>query len=146
MLPGIRQFLVKLTDTVISQNVVPATVGLIVPIAAYEKQRLKFWVPIAVGATGGVRLQLVVPAGGVDFINSVLIIDTVAGTQVASLQLASNVIVDPLADAGDHWIEVNAIVQNGATAGNVDLKFAQDTSDVESLTIYTDAFVDVLKY
>lgn len=123
-------------DVVFDQTIVPATVGLASPIAAGERQNLRWWVPFSVGATGGIRAVVSVPAGGTIFLASFMLVNTVAPAIVTpQVQVASAAVTNALANAGNHWLEVNATIVNGATAGNVDLLIAQNTSDVLVLTV-----------
>lgn len=123
-------------DIAIASSAALITTGLSSPIAAAQTQSLRWWVPFTVGATGGVRAQIVVPAGGTIFLASFMLLNTVAPAVVTpQVQVASAVITNALANAGNHWLEINATIVNGATAGNVDLQMAQNTSDVLTLTI-----------
>lgn len=111
------------------------TVGLTSPIAANQTQKIRAWVPLTVGATGGVRLQVVVPAGGTLFTATIRLYNTVAPADITAIQTSSAVFTNALANAGTHWVLVEAYVLNGATAGSVDIQFAQNTSDPLTLTI-----------
>lgn len=123
-------------DIEIASSIALQTTGLTSPIAAGQTQSLRFWLPFSVGATGGIRAQVAVPAGGTIFLSSFMLVNTVAPAIVTpQVQVASAAITNALANAGNHWLEINATVVNGATAGNVDLQVAQNTSDVLTLTI-----------
>lgn len=142
---GIRTFFQILANIVITSSAALVTTGLTSPIAAGQTQKLRFWVPFTVGATGGVRLQVVVPAGGTIFSCTIKLFNTVAPATVIAAQGASAVFNNALANAGRHWVEVEVEVVNGATAGNVDLQMAQDTSDALSLTILRGGTCEVIK-
>lgn len=124
-----------LVDIAIASSIALQTTGLTSPIAANQRQKLKWWVPFTVGATGGIRAQIVVPAGGSAFLATIKLINTVAPSQTVAAQLASAAFTNAAANAGTHWLEIEADIRNGATAGNVDLQVAQNTSDVLTLTI-----------
>jgi hypothetical protein len=135
---------------VITSNAVLGSVGtffnLLNPtIAAGQTVKCRWWVPFSVGATGGIRLQIVVPAGGVLFNASIKVYNTVTPALITAIQVASAAFTNALAVAGTHWMEVECEIVNGSTAGNVDLQIAQNTSDVLSLTILRGAFCDVTK-
>lgn len=140
---GIRTIYAKTANQLFTTNVVLATVGLLSPIAAGQSQKIRAWVPFSVGATGGVRLQLIVPAGGAIFNATIKLFNTIAPSLTTAAQAASAVFTNAAANAGTHWVEVEATIVNGATAGNVDLQFAQNTSDALSLTVLRGCTMDV---
>jgi hypothetical protein len=111
----------------------PAVAGL--PIAANQKVKVKYWVKCTVGATGGIRAQIAVPAGGTLFSATFRSNNSVADTVALVTQQATAAFTDALANAGTHWLEVEATIINGSTAGRVDLQMAQNTSDALTLTI-----------
>lgn len=132
---GIKNFYSVAADVVFTTNIALATVGLTSPIAAGQRQKFRAFIPITVGATGGVRAQVVVPAGGTVFINTIRLNNTVAPGTVLASQTASAAFTNALANAGTHWLEIEGTVVNGATAGNIDVQLAQNTSDALSLTV-----------
>lgn len=143
---GIRRFFAKIADQVITSSVALVTTGLTSPIAANQTQKLVWWVPFNVGATGGIRAQIVVPAGGTIFIASITLQNTVAPSTTLALQVASAAFTNALANAGNHWLKIEATIVNGATAGNVDLQMAQNRSDALSLTVLRGGTCDVVAF
>jgi len=143
---GIRNFFQVLIDILVTNSAALVTTGLTSPIAANESQKIRAWIPITVGATGGVRFQVVVPAGGAVFELTARLNNTVAPSSTLFEQQASAVMTNALANAGEHWIEIEAIIVNGATAGNVDIQAAQNTADALSLTISRGGSLDVVKF
>src|SRR5574341_484815 len=141
---GIRRSFIKTADTVVTNSVVLVTTGLTSAIAASETQNVKWWVPFTVGATGGVRAQVVVPAGGTIFLASILLVDVTGNVITADTQTVSAAFANALAVAATHWLEITATIVNGATAGNIDLQMAQNTADALSLTILRGGFADVI--
>jgi len=142
---GIRTFFQTVANLVVTNSAALVTTGLTSPIAAGQTQRVRFWVPFTVGATGGVRAQVVVPAGGTIFIASIALYNTVAPALTTATQAASAAFTNALANAGTHWLAIDATIVNGATAGNVDLQMAQNTADALSLTILRGATLEVIK-
>lgn len=142
---GIRTFFQTVANLVVTNSAALVTTGLTSPIAAGQTQRVRFWVPFTVGATGGVRAQVVVPAGGTIFIASIALYNTVAPSLTTATQAASAAFTNALANAGTHWLEIDATIVNGATAGNVDLQMAQNTADALSLTVLRGATLEVIK-
>lgn len=139
---GIRTVFKVLANQLFTSNVVLATVGLTSPLAANQKQKFRAWIPFSVGATGGVRLQVVLPAGATVLSTSV-INNTVAPAQTAAVQTTSVAITNALANAGNHWIYIEGYVENGAVAGSIDIQIAQNTSDVLSLTVLKGGQLDI---
>lgn len=143
---GQRTFYDVAADIPVTSSAALVTTGLTSPVAANQRQRCKWWVPFTVGATGGIRAQVVVPAGGVVFEVTIKLFNTVAPSLTTAEQQASAAFTNALANAGDHWLEIDAYIANGATAGNIDLQMAQNTSDVLTLTISRGGSLDVVKY
>lgn len=144
--PGIRNFADVAANVLFTSNVTLATVGLLSPIAAGERQKIRCWIPFTVGATGGVRAQIVVPAGGAIFEATIKLYNTVAPSLTTAIQNASAAFTNALANAGSHWLEIEAVIINGATAGNIDVQMAQNTSDVLTLTVLRGGSMDIVKY
>jgi len=143
---GIRTiFVLAANQTFTNSAALALLTGITSPIAASETQRLKIWIPFSVGATGGIRYQIVVPAGGTIFRSTTKIVNTVAPSITTSQQAASAAVNAAVANAGSHWIEIDAIIVNGLTAGSVDLQAAQDTADALTLTIFRGATMEVVK-
>lgn len=143
---GLRRFFQVASNQLFTSNTTLASIGLTSPIAAGQTQHIRAWIPVTVGATGGIRIQIVVPAGGTLFEATFKIQDTVAPATTRVIQNASAVVTNALANAGSHWIEVEAYILNGSTAGNVDIQMAQNTSDVLTLTVLKGGFMDVALY
>lgn len=143
---GIRTFFQVGADIVVTNSAALVTTGLTSPVAANQSQKIRAWIPITVGATGGVRAQIVVPAGGVVFEATIKLFDTVAPSLTTAEQQASAAFTNALANAGDHWLEIEAMIVNGATAGNIDIQMAQNTADALSLTIRRGGSMDVVKF
>lgn len=133
-------------DISLASDVAIGTVGLTSPVAANETQHIRAWIPITVGATGGVRVQVVVPAAGTSFIASIELVNTVAPSSTVATQAASAVFTNAAANAGTHWLEIVATIVNGATAGSIDIQLAQNTSDVLPLVVEAGGFMEVLKW
>lgn len=140
-IPSAQKLLAAL---VITSSAALVTSGLSTPIAAGKTKICKWWLPINVGATGGVRIQVAVPAAVTLFNCSIKLLNTVAPSQAVAMQVASAVFTNALANAGNHWIEVTAEVVNGVNAGTIDLQIAQNTSDALSLTLLQGANLSTL--
>lgn len=141
---GIRTYFRLLAAQVITNSIALVTTTLKSPIAANQTQKLRWWLPITVGATGGIRAQVVVPAGGVLFNCTFKLFNTITPAMTTASQVASAAFTNALAAAGTHWLEIECEVVNGATAGDVDLQIAQNTADALSLTLLRGATLDVI--
>lgn len=142
---GIRTIFQIIANVLFTSNVVLGTLGLTSPIAAGQTQRVKAWIPFSVGATGGIRFQVLVPAGGAIFNATYKIINTVTPLITPLAAAASAVVTNALANAGTHWLEIDVTVVNGATAGNIDIQMAQNTSDVLTLTVLRGGTMEIVK-
>lgn len=140
---GQRTFYSIAADIVRTSSAALVTSGLTSPIAANKKQYIRFWIPFTVGATGGIRLQIAVPAGGTLFLATIRLNNAVAPSTTLAVQTASAAFTNAAANAGNMWIEGEAEIQNGATAGNVDIQVGQNTSDVLSLTVLKGGHMEV---
>lgn len=133
-------------DVSMASDIVPGTVGLTSPIAALETQHIRACISLTVGATGGVRAIVAVPAGGTLYNMNYTLINNVAATVAGAVQAAAADFTNALANAGSHLLLIEGTVINGATAGNVDIQLAQNTSDVLPLVAEAGGFMSVLKY
>lgn len=142
---GLRTFYSKLSDQVIA-NATLISIGLVSPVAAGQKQKIRAWIPITVGATGGVRAQVIVPAGGVLLRVSTKLFNAVAPSITPAISNTGVVFTNALANAGTHWLEIEAEVDNGTTAGNIDVQVAQNTTDALTLSVLIGASLEVVKF
>lgn len=142
---GIRTAFIKTADTAFAASTALLTVGLTSPVAAGQTQKIRAWVPFSVGATGGIRAQIVVPAGGTIFLATIKLFNTIAPSLTTALQTASAAFTDAIANAGNHWVEIEATIVNGATSGDVDIQFAQNTA-ANTTTIRRGAVMEVIKF
>ena len=140
---GIKSHYVIGANVVVTNSAVLVTTGLTSPIAALERQSIRFVVPFSVGATGGIRAQVLVPAGGTLFLAAITVVNTVTPGILGAVQNASAAFTNALAVAGSHILYIDVTVINGATAGNVDLQIAQNTADALSLTAFAGGYADV---
>lgn len=143
---GIRTISTVDANVVFTTNVVLATIGLISPVAAGQTQKIRAWIPFTVGATGGIRAQIVVPAAGAIFNATIKLYNNVAPSLTTAAQAASAAFTNAVANAGTSWLEIEATIVNGANAGNIDIQMAQNTSDALSLTVLRGGSMDIVKY
>lgn len=141
---GIRTFYMVAANLAVTNSTVLVSTGLTSPVAAGQTQKIRCWVPITVGAAGGVRAQIVVPAGGVLFNATFKLFNTVAPSVTTAAQSSSAAFTNALANAGTHWLEIEATVVNGTTAGNIDIQMAQNTGDNTPMTVLRGASMEVV--
>lgn len=140
---GIRRSAQVAANVTFTTNVTLATIGLLSALPAGQSQHIRAWIPFTVGATGGVRAQIVVPAGGSVFIASIVLYNTVAPSTTTAAQTSSAAFTNALANAGTHWLAIEASIVNGSTAGSIDIQAAQNTSDANTLTVLRGGWMDV---
>lgn len=146
---GIKTFYSVAANVTFTTNVTLATVGLTTAIAAGQRLKFRAWVPITVGATGGVRYEVIGSAGVVitgGFIETIKLFNTVAPSLTTSALTANAAFTNALANAGTHWLEIEGDFTNSGTAGTLDLQFAQNTSDANTLTVLKGGTMDVTQF
>lgn len=140
---GIRQASRNLVDQAVTSSIVLVDATLLaITLAANAIAHLRFVASFSTGATGGCRFQVVTPAAVTSFMQSVRLFNTGAGTIIPSVLVASTAVANALANAGNHQIEIDIDIVNGANAGDVKLQFAQNTSDVLTITLLKGSFVE----
>lgn len=143
---GITNTYAVIANIPVEASVVPVTTTLRSPVAASQRQHIRAFIPFSVGAAGGVRAQINVPVGGTLFIAGIKLINTVAPSITTASQTASAVFTNAAANAGTHWLEIEATVINGGTAGNIDIHMAQNTSDATPMTILAGGWMEATIY
>lgn len=143
---GLRSFYkVVAAGVTVSASTTLVTTGLTSPIASGQTQHIRAWIPFTVGATGGCRFQVVVPANGTSYEASFKLFDTITPGLTTAIQNASAAFTNALAQAGSHWIEIEATIVNGLTAGNIDIQVACNTA-ANGITVLGAATMDVIKF
>jgi hypothetical protein len=143
---GLRTFFKIAANVVVTSSTALVTTGLTSPIAAGQTQKFRAWILFSVGAAGGIKLQVVVPAGGTLFNVTYKLFDNVTPALITAVQVASgSAFTNALAVAGTHWIEVEGTVVNGNTAGNIDIQVAQNSSNATPFTAFSSGTMDVVK-
>jgi hypothetical protein len=135
---GIRTVIfVPAAVTTISNTVLAPVTGLTQAVAPHSQWYFKFWIPFSVGATGGVKFQVVAPAAPTIYLLSWKLYQPGApGTLLdTAVQVASAAFANAAAGALNDFMEADMHFVNGATAGNVQLQFAQNSSVASAITI-----------
>jgi len=119
--------------------------GLKSQIAANQTQKLRWWVPFSVGAAGGFKCQVVVPDGGMAFIQTINLFDTQGTALIYDVLTAPGSFGNAIAAAGNYWIEIELAITNGENPGDVDLQVAQNSSNATALKILPGSTLEVIK-
>ena len=127
---GIRRFLNKTTDTIITDDVL-VTVGLQSPIAANETQRLRWVVFSSVDHTTGIDFVVVSPGVPATFLYKAQLQISATADQAFSTSGSNR--SGGLPTSGLRCLIVDALIQNGSTPGVVDLQLAQNTAGAATL-------------
>lgn len=143
---GIFLFLALSAALAITSSTALQTSGLKSAIAANENQNLSWLIPFSVGDAGGMKFELILPAGATFFL-TYTIFNSVSGTAVITgQQTTAAAIGNALASAGTYFIKIDAAVFNGDTAGECDLQVAQNSSNADSLTLLKGSSLKIVKY
>lgn len=143
---GKRTACVMPADVPFTTNIVPATVGLLFPLAAGEQVHIRGRVLLSTGATGGVRVVPASPAAPALFHVAAEVVNSVAPSVTPAVLAVNTAATNALANAGTHWVDIEGTIINGATAGNFDLQFAQNSSDALTLTVFKGGWLEVTQY
>lgn len=142
---GILNNLRLAANKVATSSTVLATLGLQIPIAANEKIHVRYWLPFTeAGATAGIGFEMLVPAAGSSYLLSFFINNLVAShvaVDNAGLQTGAALFTGTGANIGNYLAAIEADVVNGATAGVIDLQFAQKVSDAGATTVLAGGYV-----
>ena len=140
---GIRTIYRITANVVVNASATLVTTGLTSPIAAGQRQKIRVWMPFTVGATGGVRMQVVCPAAITSIITTIKVFDTVTPALITAIQTTSTAFTNALAVAGTHWMEVESFIENGVNAGSVDIQVACNTA-ANAFTALKNSTMDVV--
>lgn len=129
-------------DVPVASSVALVTTGLTATLAANQTMHFKVHLPFSVGAAGGIRVQPVIPAVPANYEASILLANTIAPSVTVAQQAASAAFTNAIANAGSHYMIIEGTVTNGATAGTLDIQFAQNTSDPAACTVLRGAWME----
>src|SRR5882672_1739965 len=141
---GIRTIsIVPAAVTTISNTTLATISGLSFPVLAGSVWSLRFYLPFSVGATGGIKLQLIGPATPTYWTMSWKLFQFgTPGTLLdAATKTTSTAIANAAAGAGTNFFEAQATIQN-ALAGTLAMQFAQNSSVAATLTMLQGGFMD----
>ncbi len=131
------------TQSVAASTVLVDATGLSHDLPAASIIHMRGVLLFTVGAAGGAKFQLVVPAAGTSFQLVNMAYNTVADTFLSAYQAASAAIGDAFANAGSHFMMFEADIVNGATAGTAKIQFAQNSSDATACQLLLGSYLEV---
>lgn len=116
--------------------------NLVHAIAANQIVHVRLFLVFNVGAAGGLRLQINAPAGLTAYYAMGTLTNTVAPSTAPIAQTAPAAFTNALANAGNHFVQLEVDVTNAATAGNITVQFAQNTSDATAVVLLRGSFME----
>jgi hypothetical protein len=123
--------------------------GFTTPVAAGQKVKFRFYLPInLVGAAGGAKFSVDVPAAPALFVQSSILIDQTTATPVFFPLGTVGTIVAPAAVGGTltvigrHVAIIEGSLVNGVTAGNIKLQFAQNVTNATASELSAGAWME----
>ena len=122
---GLRSFFAVPANIAIASNVTLATIGLTSPIAKAQNQAFNAYIFFTLGAAGGFKTEVIVPAGGSVYNVSITIFDNITPAVDGVVQTSAASFGKALANAGNYIANVTGYVLNGTTAGTIDIQVAQ---------------------
>lgn len=145
---GIRNIFVTTAAFSKTADVVPAVVtGLSANIAANQTMKIRVVLPLTIGAAaGGWRAQVVIPAGGTAFNAVIQVIDETTNAFIAVIKQVASAVVNGVGIAADGAIIIDATIVNGATAGTVQIHFAQSASNGAASTVDIGAVMETTQF
>lgn len=132
---------VKAADqSVASSTVLVDAVDLSLPLGANETWEFEFRIPFNLaGAVSGAKFSVAGPAAPANVRFVVHVYNGLGLFAVFQLTAFGGSLAAAILEAGDFYVEVKGVVQNGPNAGNLKLQFAQNVSDVNPITVRRDA-------
>lgn len=128
----------------LTTNTVLTSMGVLVPILANTTYAIRVWLPFSLaGVVSGFKFAIAGPAAPTYFISSAQVITSAAALLATTISTLGNAFASALATAATHNCIFDATLVNGASAGNVDVQFAQNVSDAGAITILRGASISV---
>lgn len=149
MKPGQKSFDILTTvggQPVVSSIVLVNVTSMVTPIAASERRKIEISGAFTLGATGGFRFNLAVPAGGVVYNVYWKVREETTPLDFEDIQLAAADFTNASAVASNYWLTMTANIINGSTAGNVQLMFAQNNSTANAITLLRGMTIEVSNF
>ena len=114
------------------------------PIAANETWIVECTLHTTFAAAGGLKIAMNGPSGATIRTSAVMDSNGIVPAHGSSGSLAGAIALSP-AGATSGLVAVKCIIVNGSTAGNVNLQFAQNVSDVTATTVLANSYLQAVK-
>lgn len=146
--PGIAKIQVVNTDvTVTNSDTLTAATALTVALGPYERVILRYNVFYTTTATGDFKYQLNIPTTPT-YYHAIKESNPPAATAlVTAVEVAEGATTSLAASGTDGFVRVVAVVENGATGGDITFEFAQNTATSgQSAVVRNGSFVEAIRY
>lgn len=142
--PGLRTITFLAADVAtVSSTVLANVTGMVFPAAAATKYCIELTLPFSLaGVASGFKFQITLPAAPTYYLQNTFVVADDATITLERTDLATTAIGNTLANAGNHVIKVYAFLIAGV-AGNVQLQWAQNVSDVGAATLLKGAVMNI---
>lgn len=131
MTPGTTSYVALAANQAVAASTALVTLGanttgnsFSATLPAGAKALVHLHLEFTVGATGGLRVQMVVPAAPVVVTTDILLADCVTTAMIPYSASNNTVFTNALAVAGQHFLDLYFRVENGVTAGTVSAQAA----------------------
>ena len=143
---GIRSFLRQLANqTVAASTTLVASTNLQFLLAANRTAHARFLVPFTLGATGGYKFQIINAATSSAFLFTAMVTDaTTPAFNNAVVQTSTAAFANALAVAGNHFLQAELDITQGATGGVISLQFACNSA-ANSIILLAGASMDLIQ-
>jgi hypothetical protein len=142
---GIRNFLRQLLNQAVAASavLVPST-DLQFFLAANRVAHARFLCPFTLGATGGYKFQIIDAQASAAFLFTAMVTDaTTPAFNAAVVQTATAPFANALAVAGNHFLQAELDITQGAVGGIVSLQFACNSA-ANSITLLAGSAMDLI--
>ncbi len=145
MSQGIRNtFRLAANQTSASATLADLT-GFSLNVTVGQKVHVRGCLMVTVGATGGIRLQVVPSAAATSFNLAIQLNNTVAPSTATAAQTSSAAFTNALANAGTHFVWFEGDIVPSAT-GTIKLQVAQNTTDALTASWLLGSFMETIQY
>lgn len=146
-MPGIQNFYSVAAAFAKVNNTLANVPELVAAIGAGQRAHVRLYLPITLaGTAGGAAFFLTIPAAPASFVQTNILIDLTTATPVffaGSTVTTSAAFGATLNVAGNHVALIETTFVNGATAGNIQLQFAQNVTNASASTLLIGAYMAV---
>lgn len=132
-------------ETVTNSTVLQNDDHLVYAMSANTKYRFKFYLFVTTGATGGWKFDLTGPASPTNVRYNLGVYNS--STEVYTANVVQTSFSSASSGSADlstaTFVVIEGTVENGANTGNLQLQFAQDTSNATPITVYRGSYLEI---